>query len=291
MKKSSRMKEMLLDKKIAVVPSAYDGLSARVIQHCGFEALHLTGAGSSACLLGAADMGVATISEMSTHAKNVVLAVDVPVIADVDTGFGNALNVYRSIQEYERAGIVGTHLEDQVTPKRCGHLDGKQLITVEEMVGKIEAAMAARTDPDFILIARTDARTGEGLDEAIRRANIYQEAGADCIFVESPKSADEMREIRKRVKGPLLANMVEGGKTPPIKTSDLEEMGYNIVIYPVTGWMGAAVTMRELMMELRETGTTQGFWERTNLKMSFKELFDILGYQKFREIEERYIRQ
>jgi carboxyphosphoenolpyruvate mutase len=285
------MKQMLLSDKIAVVPSAYDGLSAKVIEHAGFEAIHMTGSGSSASLLGIADLGFTTISEMATHAKNMVLAVDVPVIADADTGYGNALNVIRTVHELEQAGIVGVHIEDQVTPKRCGHLEGKQLISTEEMVGKIEAAVAARREPDFLIIARTDAREIHGLDEAIRRANEYHEAGADCIFVESPHSPEEMREVRKRVKAPLLANMVEGGKTPWLTVNELQELGYNIVIYPLSGWMGAAVVVREIMKELRETGTTQGFWERKGMKMTFAELFEILGYSRIREYEERFVRK
>ncbi|HEX8559656.1 MAG TPA: carboxyvinyl-carboxyphosphonate phosphorylmutase [Pyrinomonadaceae bacterium] len=291
MKNSTKMKQMLLSEKIAVVPSAYDGLSAKVIEHAGFEAIHMTGSGSSASLLGIADLGFTTISEMATHAKNMVLAVDVPVIADADTGYGNALNVIRTIRELEHAGIVGVHIEDQVTPKRCGHLEGKELISTEEMVGKIEAAVEARTDPDFIIIARTDAREIHGLDEAIRRANAYVEAGADCIFVESPHSPEEMREVRKRIKAPLLANMVEGGKTPWLTVNELQGLGYDIVIYPLSGWMGAAVVVREIMKELRETGTTQGFWEKKDMRMTFAELFEILGYSKIRDYEERFIKQ
>lgn len=288
--KAARMKELLLDDRIAVVPSAYDGLSAKVIEQAGFSAIHMTGSGSSASMLGLPDLGFATVSEMSEHGKNIVLAVDVPVIADADTGYGNAMNVYRTIREFERAGIVGCHIEDQVTPKRCGHLEGKTLIPVEEMVGKIEAACAAREDKDFLVIARTDAREQFGLDAAIERANIFVEAGADCIFVESPHSPEEMREVRKRVKGPLLANMVEGGKTPWLTYQELEELGYQIVIYPLTGWMGAAIMMRELMRELKETGTTQGFWQRTGMKMTFQELFGVFDYPKFQELEERYVR-
>jgi carboxyvinyl-carboxyphosphonate phosphorylmutase len=285
------MKQLLMSDKIAVVPSAYDGLSAKVIEQAGFEAIHMTGSGSSASLLGIADLGFTTISEMATHAKNMCLAVDVPVIADADTGYGNALNVIRTIRELEQAGIVGVHIEDQVTPKRCGHLEGKTLISTEEMIGKIQAAVEARRDPDFIIIARTDAREIHGLDEAIRRANEYHEAGADCIFVESPHSPEEMREVRKRVKAPLLANMVEGGKTQWLTYQELENLGYDIVIYPLSGWMGAAVVVREIMKELRETGTTQGFWEKKNMKMTFEELFETLGYGKIREYEERFIRK
>jgi len=289
MTRAAEMKRMLLSEEIVVVPSAYDGLSARVIQASGFGAIHLTGSGSSACLLGSPDVGLATVAEMATHAKNVVQAVDVPVIADADTGYGNAINVIRTIREYEHAGLVGCHLEDQVTPKRCGHLDGKQLISAAEMREKIEAAAYARRDPDFMIIARTDARNELGIDEAVRRANLYREAGADCIFVESPQSVEELREVRSRVDGPLLANMVEGGRTPWLTSAELQDLGYAIVIYPLTAWMGAAAVVRELMRTLRETGTTQGFWERSGIGMSFEDLFSVLGYEDFLEQERRFV--
>jgi len=289
MKRASRIKELLLSKRIAVVPSAYDALSAKIIEQSGFDAVHVTGSGSSASLLGYPDLGFTTLSEMATHAKNIALAVDIPAIADADTGYGNALNVIRTVREFERAGIVGIHIEDQVTPKRCGHLDGKKLISMDEMVKKIEAAVAAREDPNFLVIGRTDAREVYGLEEAIRRANAYAEAGADCIFVESPHSPEEMLNIRKSVQAPLLANMVEGGKTPWLTIDELQELGYNIVIYPLSGWMAAAVVLRELMRELREQGTTQRFWERIGLRMSFGELFEVFGHSAIQEFEKRYV--
>src|ERR1051326_3182179 len=285
------MKQLLTDDRIAVVPSAYDALSAKVIEQSGFEAVHVTGSGSSASLLGYPDLGFTTLSEMATHAKNIVLAVGIPAIADADTGYGNALNVMRTVREFEAAGIVGIHIEDQVTPKRCGHLEGKKLISTEEMVKKIEAAVAAREDDDFLIIGRTDAREGHGLAEAIRRGNIYAEAGADCIFIESPHSPDEMRQIRKAIRAPLLANMVEGGKTPWLTVEELQELGYNIVIYPLSGWMAAAVILRELMRELHERGTTQHFWERHDMRMSFNELFEVFGHSAIREFESRFVLQ
>jgi carboxyvinyl-carboxyphosphonate phosphorylmutase len=290
MRKTTIFKQMVLAPEIVQIPSAYDGLSAKVIQHAGFRAVHMTGSGSSASMLGLPDIGFTAVSEMAEHAKNIVLAVDdLPVIADADTGYGNALNVMRTIREFERAGIVGVHLEDQVTPKRCGHLDGKQLISTEEMVGKVRAAVEAREDPDFMVIARTDAREEFGMDEAIRRANLYVEAGADCIFVESPHSVEEMRAMRASIRAPLLANMVEGGKTPWFTASELEAIGFNLVIYPLSGWMAAASVLGQLMRELKETGTTQRFWERMGLQMTFGELFEVFDYAKFRDAEERLV--
>lgn len=287
---AAKFKELVLSPKIVQVPSAYDGLSARVIQQAGFQAVHMTGSGSSASILGMPDLGFTTISEMAEHAKNMVLAVDLPVIVDADSTYGNALNTYRTVREFERAGIVGMHMEDQVTPKRCGHLEGKKLISTEEMAGKIEAAAAARIDPDFMIIARTDAREEQGLEAALDRANRYVSAGADCIFVEAPHSKEELIEIRQRLSVPLLANMVEGGKTPFLTAQELEDIGYNLVIYPLSGWMGAASVLKQLMAELRETGTTQNFWKRKGLEMSFAELFEVFGLSQIEELEKKYVR-
>lgn len=256
-----------------MVPSAYDALSARVIEQAGFSAMHMTGSGSSASILGYPDLGFTNITDMAQHGKNIVLATSLPVIVDADAGYGNAMNTWRTMREFERAGMVGFHLEDQVNPKRCGHLEGKRLITAEEMVGKIEACVEAREDEDFVLIARTDAREALGMDEAIRRSKLYLAAGADCVFLEAPLNTDELKRVRDEIDAPLLANMVEGGKTPWLTAKELEEIGYNIVIYPLSGWMAAASVLRQLMAELRETGTTQGFWDRMGLRMSFAELF------------------
>ena len=289
MDNTTKMKTLIEDPKIVQVPSAYDGLSAKVIEHAGFEAIHMTGSGSSASILGLPDLGFTDISEMAEHAKNMCLAVDVPVICDADTGYGNAMNVWRTIREFERAGIVGCHLEDQVTPKRCGHLEGKRLISAEEMVGKIHAAVDARTHPDFTIIARTDAREAMGMTEALDRCHAYVEAGADCIFFEAPLSLEEMRQVRDELDAPLLANMVEGGKTPWLTAMELEDIGYNLVIYPLSGWMAAASVLRQLMAELKETGTTQNFWPRMGLEMSFEELFDVFDYKRIQDMESRFV--
>jgi carboxyphosphoenolpyruvate mutase len=288
MNKTTQLKKMIREPDILVAPSAYDALSAKVIEKAGFRAIHMTGSGSSASLLGLPDMGFTTISEMAQHAKNLVLAVDVPVFVDADSGHGNALNVWRTIREFEQAGLAGCHIEDQVTPKRCGHLEGKRVISMEEMIGKVEAAVAARTDHDFQIIARTDARECVDFDEAIRRSNAYAEAGADCIFFEAPLSPEEMRRVSSEVSAPLLANMVEGGKTPWLPAQELGEIGYSVVIYPLSGWKAAAVILREVMAELRDTGTTQGFWERTGLDMSFEELFEVFDYERIQGFEDRY---
>jgi carboxyvinyl-carboxyphosphonate phosphorylmutase len=289
MRHTTALKTMITEPEILVAPSAYDQLSAKVIEKAGFRAIHMTGSGTSASLVGYPDLGFTTISEMAQHAKNMVLSVDVPVFVDADSGYGNALNVNRTVREFERAGIAGMHIEDQVTPKRCGHLAGKRLITTAEMIGKIKAAVDARDDDDFVIIARTDAREQFGMGEAIRRANAYAEAGADCIFLEAPLTHEELAVVRAEVSAPLLANMVEGGKTPWLTAKELEALGYGVVIYPLSGWMAAAGVLTKLMAELRQTGTTQGFWERTGLGMTFEELFDVFDYPRYQRLEDDFV--
>jgi len=288
MRNTTRLRQLIEADEILVAPSAYDCLSARVIAQSGFSAVHMTGSGTSASLVGHPDLGLATLSEMVTHALHIVLTTDLPVIVDADTGYGNALNVVRTVRELERVGVAGIHLEDQVTPKRCGHLEGKSVVSQDEMVGKIRAAVEARSDPDFVIIARTDAGAIHGLDEAIRRSRAYVEAGAGCVFVESLTSVEEMRTAIRSIPAPLLANMVEGSRTPFLTIPELQEIGFGLAIYPLSGWMAAAAVMRELMRELRETGTTQGFWPRRGLQMTFAELFDVFGLQEARRLEERY---
>jgi carboxyvinyl-carboxyphosphonate phosphorylmutase len=283
-------RELMNAPSILVVPSAYDALSAKVIEQAGFPAVHMTGSGTSASMLGLPDLGFTSVTEQATNAKNIVLAVDVPVIMDADAGYGNAMSTWRATREFERAGIVGYHLEDQVNPKRCGHLEGKRLISTEEMTGKIEAAVEARTDPDFTIIARTDAREKHGLDEAIRRSREYLAAGADCIFLEAMLDVEEMKRVRDALDAPLLANMVEGGKTPWLTVKQLESIGYNLAIYPLSGWLAAASVLRKLFAELRETGTTQGFWEKQGLGMTFEELFEVFDYSRLSELERRFVR-
>jgi len=291
MTRARTFRELVNAPEITMVPSAYDSLSAKVIEQTGFKALHMTGSGTSASMLGYPDLGFTSVTEMATNAKNIVLAVDVPVIMDADAGYGNAMNTYRAIREFERAGIVGCHLEDQVHPKRCGHLEGKRLISCEEMVGKIQAAVEAREDPDFFIIARTDAREALGLDEAIRRSHEYVAAGADCIFLEAMLTVDEMRRVRREIDAPLLANMVEGGKTPWLPAPELQSIGFDLAIYPLSGWMAAAAVLRKLFAELRDTGTTQDFWPRMGLGMTFEELFEVFEYSKLSELERRFVRK
>ncbi|GLC97242.1 carboxyvinyl-carboxyphosphonate phosphorylmutase [Cupriavidus sp. TA19] len=222
---------MLAGNELLAAPGGYDGITARMIEQAGFDALYMTGAGVSASR-GFPDFGLLTLTEMAQAAGVVAQSVSIPVIADADTGYGNELNVTRTIREYERAGVAGLHIEDQVAPKRCGHLDGKEIVSRKDFEAKIRAAVAARTDPDFVIIARTDARAVVGLDEAISRANAALRAGADMAFVEAAQSMEELAEIPRRVKGPCLLNIVRGGKTPDLSLDVAQQLGYKLAILP-----------------------------------------------------------
>jgi 2-methylisocitrate lyase-like PEP mutase family enzyme len=239
---------------MVVAPGAYDGIGARFVAQAGFPAVYMTGAGTAASL-GYPDYGIVTLTEMAANAGCLARAADIPVIADADTGYGNELNVTRTVQEYEMRGVAAIHLEDQVSPKRCGHLDGKEVVERDEFAAKIRAAVAARRDPDFLIIARTDARAVLGFDDAIARANMALDCGADMAFVEAVQSLDEMAAVPKRVKGPCLLNIVRGGKTPDIDLAGADAMGYRLAILPSL-LLGAAMQVYdEALRSLRETGT------------------------------------
>ncbi len=244
----------------------------------------MTGAATAASHLGQPDLGLTTLTEMATHAAHLAGCLSIPLIADADTGYGNVLNVVRTVREYERAGVAGLHIEDQVAPKKCGHIAGKQVIPTNEFCDKIRAASEYRTDPDLLIIARTDARAVTGLDDAIERGNRYAEAGADVIFVEAPQSMDEVQRIAREVKAPLLANMVPGGKTPAVKFSDLERLGFRIVIYPAV-CMGAAVAAIERSLaRLRERETD---WEEGPV-LAPMDIFKKVGFDWWNAIERKF---
>jgi 2-methylisocitrate lyase-like PEP mutase family enzyme len=228
---TARLRELLAGPDILVAPGAYDGITARLIEQAGFSAIYMTGAGTSASF-GLPDYGLLTMTEMVGNAARITAASSLPLIADADTGYGTELNVVRTVQEHERAGTAGIHIEDQVSPKRCGHLDGKELVSTEEFVAKIRAAVATRRDPEFVIIARTDARSVAGFDEAIHRANAAMAAGADLAFVESPQTLEEVKMVPHRVNGRCLLNVVWGGKTPQVDLRDAQAMGYRIAILP-----------------------------------------------------------
>lgn len=287
LKPTQRLRELLTREQIIIAPGVYDGLTARLVEEAGFEAMYMTGAGISFTRLGQPDLGLLALMEMVQQAAYIAGATTLPVIADGDTGYGNAINVQRTIREYERAGVAAIQLEDQAFPKRCGHLAGKELITAEEMAGKIRAARAARQDADFVIIARTDARSVLGLDAALRRADIYLEAGADVLFIESPYSEEELQTVAEAfLDVPLLANMVEGGNTPSLSAADLQEMGYKIVIFPNSLTRRFAQAGLELLQTLRREGTTGPLLDRMLSFTQINELFDI---ERFWELEREFL--
>jgi methylisocitrate lyase len=287
LKRTTLLRNLIEDMEILVAPGAHDLLTARVIEKVGFKAVYMTGYGQAASVLGKPDVGLLTMTEMVDRARKFAQAVDIPVIADGDTGFGNAVNVIRTVKEYEQAGVAAIQLEDQVAPKKCGHMNGRQVVPVDEMLGKIEAAKYARKDKDFTIIARTDARTSLGFDEALKRAKAYADAGADVIFFESPENEEEMRKLNKEIKIPTLANMVEGGRTPLFSAKELEEMGYAIVIFPTSSVYATTKAMMELMHELKITGSTKSYLDKM---ISFNEFNDLIGLPEIREFEKKYVR-
>jgi methylisocitrate lyase len=280
------LRDLLKTSEILIAPGAHNAFTAKIIEQAGFSAVYMTGSGAAMDLLGLPDLGFLTLSEMAAHARNIVQATGLPVIADADTGYGNALNVMRTVMEYERAGVAGLHLEDQVAPKRCGHFAGKEVISREEMIGKIKTALDARRDPSLVIIARTDARAVLGLGEAIERGIAYARAGADMIFVDAPESADELRKIAQSIPAPVMANMSEGEKTPLLSAKELQKMGYRLVIYLGSAARAAAKTIQDLMAVLRRDGTTKNFLDRM---VSFEGRNQITGLARYRELEEKYL--
>ncbi|NBP35984.1 MAG: carboxyvinyl-carboxyphosphonate phosphorylmutase [Betaproteobacteria bacterium] len=231
MQASTKLRRLLNQPKMVVAPGAIDCITARAIQRAGFDALYMTGAGTSMSL-GYPDYGLITMSEMVANATRIAKSVSIPLISDADTGYGNELNVYRTVQEFERAGVAGIHIEDQVFPKRCGHLDSKEVVSREDFVAKIRAAAAAKSSDDFVIIARTDSRAVLGFQEAIERSRLALANGADLIFFEAPQTIDEVAKIPQLIEGPCLLNVVIGGKTPQVSVQDAEAMGYRIAIFP-----------------------------------------------------------
>jgi len=286
--KARRLRELIEADRILVAPGAYDAISARLIQANGFDAVYVTGAGTVNARLGIPDNSLGSLTEMLETARCIVDAVDIPVFCDIDTGFGNAVNLYRTVRLYERAGVAGVHLEDQVMPKRCGHLDGKDIVPVEEMVGKIRAAVEARTDPDFVIIARTDAAAVEGVEAAIARARAYVAAGADVIFSEALTTEEEFaRFAAAGVGAPLLANMTEFGKTPYLTTQRFEELGFSIVIFPMAAFRSMLKGIDDTLKEIRATGTQVARLEAMKTRA---ELYELIDYTSYDELEQRFVR-
>jgi carboxyvinyl-carboxyphosphonate phosphorylmutase len=282
-----RLRQLLAAGEPILAPGVYDALGARLVEQAGFDAVYMTGFGSAASLLGRPDVGLLTMSEMVDNARRISRACAVPVIADADTGYGNAINVVRTVQEYERAGVAAIHLEDQVAPKRCGHMEGKQVIPTDEMLTKIRAAVAARDDTDFVVIARTDARAVEGLTSALDRARRYRDAGADVLFVEAATTEEEIETVASELHDvPLLFNWAEGGKTPPVPYDRLHELGFRIVIFPLTVLLSAMASARDALARVRADGTPIAIVDGLP---SFAEFLDVIGLPEINALEQRFL--
>jgi 2,3-dimethylmalate lyase len=281
----ARLRALLATPGPVIAPGAYDALSARLIEHAGFDLVYLTGFGSTASLLGRPDVGLLSATEMIDNAGRIASAVELPVLADADTGYGNAINVVRTVQAYEQAGVAGIHLEDQVMPKKCGHMSGKAVIPADEMAGKIRAAVEARRDPDFLLIARTDAAAVEGLSAAIDRARAYADAGADVLFVEAPTSEDDIARVAGELRGvaPLVFNWAEGGRTPPIPLARIAELGFALVLFPIGTLLAATAGIRRLLASLRDDGVPA-----VDDLPTFDDFTDLIGLPEIRELEARF---
>ena len=287
MRTTTRLRELLAGPDLIVAPGAYDALSARLIAQAGFSVVYMTGFGTAASVLGQPDVGLLTMSEMVSRASALAAVVgDVPLIADADTGYGNPINVQRTIHEYERAGVAGLHIEDQVWPKKCGHMEGKQVIPMEEMVQKVRAAVDARQDPDFVIIARTDANAVTGFEDALRRGRAYREAGADVVFIEAPRSIAELKTVAAAFSDvPLLFNWADSGKTPPLPLHVIRKLGYKLVIFPVSTLFAATYAMSGLLEVLKRGEIPT---EMSDRMMTFSQFTDTIGLPAIQELEGRY---
>ena len=282
--RTARLHSLVAAPEIVVAPGAFDCITARLVDKAGFPAVYITGSGVSMSALGAPDVGLMSYGEIFDRVQRIADVVSIPVIADADTGYGGPLNIIRTVRDFERAGVSAVQIEDQAWPKKCGHEPGRQIVQVTEMVGRIKAAVDARTD-GIAIVARTDARSTEGLDAAIERAQRYGEAGADILFLESPESEDELKTLNRQLEKPTMANMVEGGRTPVLPYPQLQQIGFSLAIFPnsltrLLGNTGAA-----LMAELKNTGTTAGMAESM---LDHKGLWDLFDNQRWRTLEDRY---
>jgi 2,3-dimethylmalate lyase len=280
------LRELLDSEEMVLAPGCFDALGARLVEEAGFPAAYMTGFGSAASRLGRPDVGLMTLSEMVDNARRIAQAVDIPVIADADTGYGNPINVIRTVQEYEAAGVAAIHIEDQVMPKKCGHMEGKQLIPAGEMSAKVAAAVSARRSAEFLIIARTDARAVEGLAGALERARRYRQAGADLLFVEAPQSTDEIETIAAALLDvPLLFNYAEGGKTPAVTHQFLRDLGFSVVIFPISTLLVATAAMRSVLREIKAKGSPIDLLPSMP---GFEDFLDFIGITEIRELEHRF---
>ena len=283
---TEKLNDLLSTGKLIVAPGAYDALTAKLIEGAGFEAVYMTGYGTAAAMLGLPDIGLLTMTEMLNNARAIADAVDIPLIADADTGYGNPVNVIRTVKEYEKAGAAAIHIEDQVWPKRCGHMSGKQVIPTNEMVAKIKAATDSRKEDDFLIIARCDALAVEGWDAAIERGHAYVEAGADIIFIEAPETEEQMEQIPKSFDVPCLINMAP--RTPALPVETLENMGFAIAIFPAVCLAATIQANLDSLKELKESGQPRNFGD---FLAAFMEFNQFIGVPKYTELEEKYREQ
>ena len=285
MTKGQKLREILSNPGILVLPGVHDCVSVKLAEKSGFQVAFTSGFGISAAMLGRPDFGYLTATEMLWSVSRIIQSVDIPIIVDIDTGYGNPLNVIQTVEEIVRIGAGGIILEDQEWPKKCGHFEGKRVIAMDEHVEKIRAAVHARGDSGLVIVGRTDSRASHGLDDAIERGHEYYKAGADIVFVEAPQSVEELKEIASAFEQvPLLANMVEGGKTPFLSTEELEHLGYKIVVYGLSGLFSATKAMESCFKRLKENGTTEGFDEM----LSFKDFEEVMDTAKYREMEDKF---
>ena len=274
MRTTTKFRQLLNQPGIIQAPGSYDCLTAKLIQQAGFPAVYMTGAGTSVAQLGYPDLGLATMTDMIANAASITDILDVPLIADADTGYGGILNVRRTVRQYERAGVAAIHIEDQEMPKRCGHLDDKKVVSTEDMVQKIRAAVDSRTDDDFTIIVRTDSIAVTGWEDAMVRCEEYIKAGADALFVEALRTSEEVEQVGKNISVPLLYNFVESGKSPLLSAADLEKFGFKIVIYPASALLAVTRVVEKIMAQLKETGTTAHLIDDM---VSLEACFEVVG--------------
>jgi len=282
----TQLRNRIEDDEILPAMGAYDALSASLVEQAGGEVVYMSGSSVSTSVHGYPDVGLTTMTEMAERARQMANAVDIPVFCDADTGYGNPVNVMRTVEEYEAAGVAGLHIEDQEFPKKCGHFDDKSVVPTEEMVQKIRAATDAREDEDFMIIARTDARAVHGFDDAVERSRAYVDAGTDVLFFEAPTDEDELRRVGQEFPDvSLLANMTEGGKTPLFTAEEFEAFGFDVVLYPATGFKAAAKALQDVYGEIAETGTQKGVMDKL---VSWQGRNDITGLEEMVELEQKY---
>ena len=283
---TSKLRQLIEQPGIIVAPGAYDCLTAKIIQQSGFPAVYMTGAGTSVARYGFPDLALASMTEMISNAADITASVSVPVIADADTGYGGLLNVGRTVRKYEQSGVAAIHIEDQEFPKRCGHLDDKRVIPTEDMIPKIKEAVESRTDKDFLIIVRTDALAVTGWEDTMDRCHRYIDAGADVLFVEALRNSEDAQRAVESLPVPLLYNFVETGKSPLLSASDLESIGFKIVIFPASNLLLVSATIQKLMAELKEKGTTIGMMEQM---VSLQECFELMGLSEMLAVDAKHL--